>query len=206
MSPTPPIPQIRPEIRPPRSHQPELCRTFLSYFRAPALDHRSFCRTTMQRPPSSAPSLFRRLFSALYETLLLIGVTAVFVLLPQTLYAMDRGQTASSALLLLHLILVMGLYFVWFWSHGGQTLAMKTWKIRLVDAQETPVNIPRALLRFVLCWPSWGLMGAGLLWAIFDSEHQFLHDRWAGTRLIGVSDDPPTSSTPLPQKGISHSV
>ncbi len=138
----------------------------------------------MQSTPSAPHILFRRLFSALYETLLLIGVTAVFVLLPQTLYAMIQGHTASSTLLLLNLTVVMGLYFVWFWSHGGQTLAMKTWKIRLVDTQGSAVTKPRALLRFALCFPSWGLLGAGLLWAIFDAEHQFLHDRLAGTRLI----------------------
>ncbi len=140
----------------------------------------------MQSTPPATPTLFRRLISALYEILLLIGVTAVFVLLPQTIYAMTQGHTAPSALLLLNLTLVLGVYFVWFWSHGGQTLAMKTWKIRLVDAQGTPVTKPRALLRFLLCWPSWGLLGAGLLWAIFDSDHQFLHDRLAGTRLIRV--------------------
>lgn len=156
--------------------------------------------------PPPAPSLLRRLASALYEALLLVGVIAVFALLPQTLYAMAMGQTAPAGLLLLNLFTVMGLYFIGFWSHGGQTLAMKTWKFRLIDAQGANVSTRRALLRYLLCWPSWGALGAGLLWAIFDREHQFLHDRLSGTRLIRVSDDPPTSSSrPLPAKK-SHSV
>ena len=35
------------------------------------------------------------------------------------------------------MFVVLGIYFVWFWSRG-QTLAMKTWHIRLVDAQGRP--------------------------------------------------------------------
>ena len=157
-------------------------------------------QTSLSAMPST-PALFRRLASALYETLLLVGITSVFVLLPQTLYAMTTGQTATAGFLLLNLLIVMGLYFSWFWSHGGQTLAMKTWKFRLIDARGGAVGMPRALLRYLLCWPSWGLFGVGLLWAIFDREHQFLHDRLAGTRLMIVSADlPRASSHPPPAK------
>ena len=81
-------------------------------------------------------------------------------------------------------------YFLWSWLRGGQTLAMKAWKIRLVDV--TPRT---ALLRFVLAV---ALMptGISILWAFFDRDRQFLHDRLAGTRLVPVSGARPTTSPP----------
>ena len=47
------------------------------------------------------------------------------------------------------LFLVLGLYFAWFWSHGGQTVAMKTWHIRLLTHDGRPV--PRGTRRAALC-------------------------------------------------------
>lgn len=126
----------------------------------------------------------------LYDTLLLVGVVAALVLLPHILYGMTSGRTAASWLMWMHFIVVLAAYFVWFWSHGGQTLAMKTWKIRLVNARgphDNPhrrVAPMRALLRHVLCWPSLLVFGVGLFWALFDRDRQFLHDRLAGTRLV----------------------
>lgn len=153
----------------------------------------------------STPALFRRLASALYETLLLVGITSVFVLLPQTLYAMTTGQTATAGFLLLNLLIVMGLYFSWFWFHGGQTLAMKTWKFCLRDASTGGrVSMARAALRHLLAWLSLGLAGLGVLWALFDRHGQFLHDRLAGTCLIPVSDALPTTASRRPPAGTSR--
>ena len=76
---------------------------------------------------------------------------------------------------------VFAAYFLWCWLRGGQTLAMKAWRIRLVD-----VTPRKALLRLVLA----SLLvptGISLIWTFFDSEKQFLHDRLAGTRLVLAS-------------------
>ena len=137
--------------------------------------------------PHLAPSIRRRLASALYESLLLLGVLSVAFLLPHVAIGMGFNKTLPSWLLLVHLSMVLLGYFVWFWRHGGQTLAMKTWKIRLESALTADtVTLPQAFLRFALCWPSWLFFGAGLVWAVFDRERQFLHDRLAGTRLVAV--------------------
>lgn len=122
-----------------------------------------------------------------YECLLLIGVLAVSFLLPQVVLAMLSAQTAAPWLLLVHAVAILATYFVWFWHHGGQTLAMRTWKIRLVNAQgDAPLSLSQTVLRFLLCWPSLLFFGAGIFWALFDGDHQFLHDRIAGTRLVMV--------------------
>lgn len=122
-----------------------------------------------------------------YECLLLLGVLAVGFLLPQVVYSMTSSQMAARWLLLAHVFVVTAAYFVWFWHHGGQTLAMRTWKIRLENARNSaPPSLPQAGLRFLFCWPSLGFFGAGILWALFDRDRQFLHDRLAGTRLVRV--------------------
>ncbi len=145
-----------------------------------------------------APGLLRRLASMLYETLLLTAVVAALVLLPQTLFAMHTGAAAPAWLLQTHLILVLAIYFTGFW-HKGQTLAMKTWKFRLIDASTgEQVSLARAALRHLLAWLSLGLAGVGLLWALLDRDGQFLHDRLAGTRLLPVSDAPSTTASPPP--------
>lgn len=131
-----------------------------------------------------APGIPRRLAGMFYETLLLLGVLALLLVLPHILLGAFAHLTATPATVRAHLFLVLLVYFVWFWSNGGQTLAMKTWRVRVQTKDGLPVRPAQALLRFLLCWPSIGLGGAGILWAIVDRDGQFLHDRIAGTRLV----------------------
>ena len=46
------------------------------------------------------------------------------------------------------------------------------------------ISWARALLRFVGACLSWSLLGAGYLWALFDSRNQTLHDHLSGTQLV----------------------
>lgn len=128
-------------------------------------------------------SFQRRLASLLYDALLLGAVLflagfIVIGLLPDVRAGLPR------LIFQLYLLLVAGLYFTWFWRRGGQTLAMKTWRIRLVAADGAGVGPARAWRRYALAVPSLGLCGFGLLWALWDRDRQFLHDRLAGTRLV----------------------
>lgn len=129
------------------------------------------------------PSIRRRLISMAYESLLLIGITfsAALVFL---------GLTGSSAtgwgrhVFQAYLFLVIGLYFAGSWRLQGQTLAMKTWSLRLVGADGARITLRRAMLRYAFAWPSLALGGVGILYAPFDRERQFLHDRLAGTKIV----------------------
>lgn len=159
-----------------------------------------------------APSLVRRMACWLYEGLLLFGVVFVagtaFGLLTQS-----RNALAQRHELQFFIFVVTGIYFVWFW-HKGQTLAMKTWRIRVVDRHGRPLSQGRALLRYLCSWV-WFLpplaamapfpLGTGeaavlacgwvLVWALlarFHPERQFWHDAWAATRLVPA--DPPSTS------------
>lgn len=119
-----------------------------------------------------------------YESLLLLGVLALTLVAPHILLGVTTHRIAATPVLQAHFFLVLLAYFVWFWSKGRQTLAMKTWHLRLLTQDGRPLAPKRALLRFLLCWPSTLLFGVGILWALLDRDRQFLHDRIAGTRLV----------------------
>ena len=140
----------------------------------------------------------------MYEGMLLFGVVFLagylFGTLSQTRNAMDNRHALQ-----LFLFIVFGIYFTWFWAKG-QTLAMKTWDIRLVDRNGQAVTQMRALGRYCLSWlwffpalvalSPFHLSGAEFavlisgwvaVWALssrFHPEQQFWHDVWAGTRLV----------------------
>jgi uncharacterized RDD family membrane protein YckC len=131
----------------------------------------------------SSPSIRRRLACLFYETLLLAAVLAVTYLLPLAVAASIRGSAPPSALSWLYLLAVSGCYFVWQWRRG-QTLAMRTWGIALQAADGGVPSHRQLVVRYLLAWASIGVLGIGIVWALFDPNRQFLHDRLAGTRLI----------------------
>lgn len=120
----------------------------------------------------------------LYESLLLLGVLAATFILPHIGLGMAFGIRLPGLLLWAHVFVVFGAYFVWYWRHGGQTLAMQTWKLKLVLVDGSRPDLRHLWLRYVLTWPSLLIGGVGILWALFDRDRQFLHDRLAGTRIV----------------------
>lgn len=159
----------------------------------------------------AVPTLRRRVLCVIYEALILFGVLFITGYLFSTL-TQQRSALMYRHALQVWLFLVLGAYFTWFWRHGGQTLPMKTWKIRVVDADLHTLSLPRAILRYCLCWlwflpgmaldwllgiKDWSSVGIASAWAILwactmfiDRDRQFLHDRLAGTRLVSVIDAP----------------
>jgi uncharacterized RDD family membrane protein YckC len=152
------------------------------------------------------PSLPRRLACMAYEGVLLFGVVMfaglIYAGLTQQRHAL-QGQHGLQAFL----FVVLGLYFVWFWTHGGQTVAMKAWHIRLLDRQGQPVSPRRALCRYLASWiwfvpallaartahlPSstavFGVLAAGMLayalLALLHPQRQYWHDYLCGTQLV----------------------
>jgi len=127
---------------------------------------------------AAVPGIWRRVWSMLYEALLLFALAFVATWVFQLAAGTPVIAGWRLRLLQAFLVAVFAGYFLWCWLRGGQTLAMKTWRIRLVDV--TPA---RALLRFA-CALLFVPTGVSLLWALFDHERAFLHDRLAGTRLV----------------------
>ena len=158
------------------------------------------------------PTLKRRLICLVYEAFLLTAVLMLGMLL-----FVFATQKTSGALVEygreLVLVLVAGAYFIHSWTGSGHTLAMKTWRIKLVKLGHAQVPFRAALLRYVFAWfwvmPAlvvcwrFGLKKPGevaaalavgiVVWALtafLDRDRQFLHDRIAGTRLISLPKPP----------------
>ena len=157
-------------------------------------------------PTFRAPGFARRLACFVYEGMLVFGVVVLagylYGALTQQKHAL-QGQLGLQAFV----FLVLGIYFTWFWAAGRQTLAMKTWHLRLVDRQGVALSQPRAAGRYLLSW-LWflpALAGAGLaghtdggrvslgraagvvaniLLARLLPGRQYAHDWLAGTRLV----------------------
>ena len=129
------------------------------------------------------PSLGRHLACLLYEGLVVVAILLIGFLIPQIVLH-GFGMTSPPRLLWVHVFALLLIYFVWCWTHGGQTLPMKTWKLRVVSADGSRLRPLQAVLRYMAAWPSILLGGVGILWALVDSEHRFLHDRIAGTRIV----------------------
>lgn len=164
-------------------------------------------------PGAGTPGLARRLACFVYEGVLLFGVVMIAGYLYSSL-TQQRHALEGRGGLMAFLFVVLAIYFVWFWSHGGQTVAMKAWHIRLVGADGRPVGQARALARYLLSWiwflPAlgsahaaglrsggavFGVLAAGVLayaaLARLHPQRQFWHDAVCGTRLITWRAAPP---------------
>jgi uncharacterized RDD family membrane protein YckC len=157
------------------------------------------------------PGIGRRIAALPYEALLLLAL-ALVMSFP---IAGMKGATLGGApqiIFQIYLFAVMFAYFTWFWRHGGQTLPMKTWRFKLVGYDGEMLGWKRASLRFIFASLFYGPTIAGtmmmffpnrisplltmwtflpmfatLFWARFDVDKQFLHDRWAGTRIVDAT-------------------
>lgn len=182
-------------------------RTIRAFFATPPVNDSPPAAPQTTEPSSTMPpaTLKRRLLAMVYESMLLFAVLFAATLLFSTLLE-QRHALYRRDDLQYWLFVVLGIYFCWFWRHGGQTLAMKTWRIQVLTRDGTPLSWARAVPRYVLAW-LWFLPGLAaarylnaqgwmlvalptlnmLLWALavfLDRDRQFLHDRLAGTRII----------------------
>lgn len=127
-----------------------------------------------------------RVAGLIYEGILLVPLLFVagylFLVITH-----DAHSPALRALFQAWLLLVLGAYFSYCWVRSGQTLPMKTWRLRLATRDGTPLSRRQAAARFLLAILGLGLFGAGFLWALIDRDGQFLHDRLAGTRIFRTS-------------------
>lgn len=161
---------------------------------------------------ADAPGLARRMGCFIYEGVLLFGVVFATALLYAVLTDQRNAMQGREGLLIVALVLMPGLYLVWYWSHTGQTLPMQTWHIRLTALSGQRVSRRRATVRYVASWvwflpalalwhlAGWhstgslmaalagGVVGYALL-ALLHPQRQFWHDAACGTRLIDTRQE-----------------
>jgi uncharacterized RDD family membrane protein YckC len=125
----------------------------------------------------------RRLAALGYDSLLLGGVLIVFTF--TVFFARGaRGVPPGTLWFQLSLAAVVGLFYCSFWTHGGQTLGMRAWRIRLVREDGGRVGWGRALVRFLAAWVAVLPLGLGYWWSLFDPQRRCWHDRLSRTAVV----------------------
>jgi uncharacterized RDD family membrane protein YckC len=145
---------------------------------------------------TNTPSLARRLACNLYEALLLLALLFI-ALFPFAAITHALPPTLGATLHWIFLFTLSGFYFTLFWRKG-QTLAMKTWRIRIETHDGMPPSRSQAWLRYTLASLNLLLLGIGWWSAFFKKDGQFLQDQIAKTRLVSVV--PPTTTRQTPPK------
>ncbi|MGD2116898.1 MAG: RDD family protein [Chromatiales bacterium] len=138
-------------------------------------------------------ALGRRFAAMFYDFLLLIAIILVAVSLFTMPVDLIFGDNTANQLLenplfkllyQLYLLLVAAAFYVGFWVHGGQTLGMKVWHLRLVNSNAATVSTGQAIRRLLLAGITIAPLGLGFFWMLFDRERQTLYDRWSDSRVI----------------------
>lgn len=124
---------------------------------------------------------FRRSAALIYDALLLF---AAFFLVTAIAIWLNEGENVPGAWLRWFFLVTMYLFFSWFWLHGGQTLGMRAWRLRLQRIDGQPITIWQALLRFMVAIPSLALAGLGLLWILVDKDKLAWHDRFSESMIV----------------------
>ncbi|MCK9563552.1 MAG: RDD family protein [Bacteroidales bacterium] len=134
--------------------------------------------------------LLRRLMAMVYDSLLLLGVTFAYGVVIWVLRLISGADlTAPPGALaqvftLLGLWLVLASYFVFCWMKRGQTLAMKTWRLKLETLEGGPPSAAQCWLRCLLAPVSAAPAGLGYIWCLVDRRRGCWHDRWSDTRVV----------------------
>lgn len=131
------------------------------------------------------PAWLRLAACMLYDGLVVLALSFALALGFILLFG-DASHGLKRYALQLFLWLGIGLYFVWCWRKSGQTLAMQTWQLKLSDGQTKLLNWPQALIRYALASLSLAAFGLGFVWAVFDRDGLFLHDRLLNSRITFV--------------------
>ena len=126
--------------------------------------------------------MMQRLAAMFYDALLLLAVLLVAVALA---LMFSRGSfTYHSPFFRTLIFLLCFLFYTWFWLHGGQTLGMRTWRMRVQQRNGDPITLWQALLRFMLAIPSLALGGLGFFWMLLDPDRMTLYDRLSRTVIV----------------------
>jgi len=131
-----------------------------------------------------APGFWRRSVAQVYDLLLLIAVLflATALLLPFT-----AGMAVSDHQLIiyrLYLVIISFLFYGWFWTHGGQTLGLRAWKLTVLTKDKKTLNWTQALVRFATAGVAWGFFGLGFLWILIDKNRLGWHDHLSKTAVF----------------------
>jgi len=132
----------------------------------------------MQNNSSFNSFVFRRCLAFIYDSLLLI---AVFFVVTSIAIAFNDGKAFENLAFIIVLYGVGFLFFSWFWRHGGQTLGMQAWRIKVISESNETLTYKQCAIRYVL---GTVLFGITLVIALLRPSKQGLHDTWSNTKIV----------------------
>lgn len=174
--------------------------------------------------PSATP--FRILAAWIYDFMLLCAVWllagVIYIIPAQMFLGIDSSSNESLStteftgpVFYIYLFIVTWIFFAWFWTHGGQTLGLRTWSLRLQTHDGYAINWMQSLLRFLVAGAPWllalflfdqlnkvesmtppfqyliFLVGCtGLCWIWIDRKKRSLQDIASGTRIVKLPKKP----------------
>ena len=128
-------------------------------------------------------TLLRRFGAILYDFLLLITVLFIasfLVVIPFNI----KPENPFFFLYQVYIFTVAFIFFAWFWTHNGQTLGMRTWKMKVVTEDGNAVTWGICLIRYAVSIISWMVFGLGFLWSLWDKQNRTWHDIASNTKLV----------------------
>jgi len=156
---------------------------------------------------SITATVTRRLLASFYDVLLLLGILFA---VSACAVAINKGVAVTHPAYYLSLFLTAFVFYGWFWTHDGQTLGMRTWKIKIISDKGDKVSWKQSAIRFtsalVVSLPAitgliwlftddnkrfWAVLAllplvSGLIWLLYDRERLAWHDKLSATRLISL--------------------
>lgn len=133
--------------------------------------------------PLKIAGLARRLAAVCYDCLL---ITALLMVISGIFVLLNHNEIVSGPVFQSVLFLATFTFYTFFWRRGGQTLGMRSWRIKLISLTGQPVSLNQCLLRFMVALMSWGFLGLGWIWMLFDKQKRTWHDRVSETQLIHI--------------------
>lgn len=142
-----------------------------------------------------SPSLLRIFAAMVYDSLLLAAISIAYGAIVVGLRVLIMGRPevghhvqwdiVSSSLITIGWLAVLVFFYAYFWHRFGQTLAMKTWRFKMVDAQTNQLaTYKQCLVRSLSAMLSLLSLGCGYWYKLFNPQHRTLHDVLSGTKLI----------------------
>lgn len=129
--------------------------------------------------------LMRRFAAIFYDLLLLISVLflATALILP-----FNEGEAIKShrEIYTLYLFVVSFVFYGWFWTHGGQTLGLRAWKLQILNNNFQPISWYQAFLRFSIAIFSWCFLGMGFFWIFIEKNSRGWHDYFSKTLVLDL--------------------
>ena len=177
----------------------------------------------MTNPTLPPAKMTRRLLAILYDSFLMLALLLFAAAVP-LIFTAGKPSQGSNPFLTLYLVLVCFVFFAWFWTHGGQTLGMRAWRLQLQRLDGGKVDWKVAAIRFITglpAWlifilglamyflpetqlpgllkilqqlPNWALLAIGCVWLALDNRPNSLRDSLSKTRVVQLPKPSPQTT------------